>query len=79
MAIKAYLLIETQVGKTEEVVKNIRRLKGAISANLVTGPYDVIAIVQGENLTDFGQLITVKLGSVMGITRSVTCVAVELK
>ena len=78
MAVKAYLLLETQVGKTVEVVKNIRRLQAVISADLVTGPYDIIAIVQGETLSDVGHLITAKFGSINGVTKAVTCAALEI-
>ena len=78
MAVKAYMLIETQVGRTTEVVKSIRRLQGVISVDGITGPYDAIATVEGENLTEIGHIITDKIHSISGVTRSVTCVALEI-
>ena len=38
MTVKAYVLIETQVGKTKQVVEAIGRLQGVVSVNAVTGP-----------------------------------------
>lgn len=38
MAIKAYVLIEVDIGKTKGVVEAIRRLKGVVSIDTVTGP-----------------------------------------
>jgi DNA-binding Lrp family transcriptional regulator len=73
---KAYVLIETAVGKTKEVVKHINGLEGVVSVNTVTGPYDIIAIVERETLTEVGELITSKIHTIDGISRTVTCLAV---
>jgi DNA-binding Lrp family transcriptional regulator len=47
------------------------------SAELVTGPYDIIAIAETESLNDVGDLITIKINTVTGISRTVTCLAVS--
>jgi len=77
MAVKAYLLIETRVGKTKEVVEAIGGLAGVISVDAVTGPYDAIATIEGETLEDIGDLVTSKIHSINGISRTVMCVAVR--
>ena len=76
MTAKAFILIETAVGKSKEVVEAIRQLKGVKSVDTVTGPYDVIAIVEGENLNDIGDLVTAKIHPIAGISRTVTCLAI---
>jgi len=76
MAVRAYVLIETEVGKTIEVVEAIRRLKGVLFVDMVTGPYDVIATIEGETLTKVGDLVTAKVHPISGISRTVTCLAV---
>jgi DNA-binding Lrp family transcriptional regulator len=76
MTAKAYVLIEAQVGKTKQVVDAIRKLQGVVSVDAVTGPYDAIAIIQGETLNDIGELIVSKVHPVAGISRTVTCLAV---
>ena len=73
MAAKAYVLIETQVGRTKQVVDTIRKLPGVVSVDSVTGPYDAIAIVQAETLNDIGTLLVVKVHPIAGISRTVTC------
>ncbi len=77
MAVKAYMLIETHVGKTKEVVKAIGELAGVISIDTVTGPYDAIATIEVETLNDIGDLVTPKFHSINGISRTVTCVAIR--
>jgi DNA-binding Lrp family transcriptional regulator len=74
---KAYVLIETQVGKTKDVVKAIRGVEGVISVDVVTGPYDAIAVVQGETLNEIGDLITAKVHPISGISRTVTCLVLK--
>jgi len=76
MAAKAFVLMETVVGKNKEVVDALRQLKGVKSADTVTGPYDVIAIIEGETLSKISDLVTDKIHPLAGITRTVTCLAV---
>jgi DNA-binding Lrp family transcriptional regulator len=76
MAAKAFVLIETEVGKTRAVVTALQKLKGIASVDTVTGPYDIIAILQGESLNDIGDLVTGKIHPIPGISRTVTCLAI---
>ena len=76
MAAKAFVLIETAVGKTKEVVAKIRQLEGVKSVDPVTGPYDVIAIVEAESLNEIGDLVTGKIHPIGGISRTVTCLSI---
>ena len=75
--VKAFILIETSVGKSKDAVAAIRQIKGVHSIDLVTGPYDAIAIVKGESLNDIGALITGKIHPIAGISRTVTCMSVD--
>ena len=77
MAVRAYVLIETQVGKAKRVVEAIHGLEGVVSVDVVTGPYDAIATIEGESLTVIGDLITTKVHPITGISRTVTCLAVK--
>ena len=76
MAAKAFVLIETVVGRTKEVVASIKQLEGVKSVDTVTGPYDIIAIVEAKNLNEIGDLVTGKIHPVVGISRTVTCLAI---
>ena len=76
MIAKAFVLIETAVGKNKEVVAALGRLKGVKSVDAVTGPYDVIAVIEGADLSTIGDLVTSKIHPIAGISRTVTCLAV---
>ena len=75
MAAKAFVLVETEVGKTREVSAALKQLEGVKSVDLVTGPYDVIAIIEAKNLNEIGDLVTDKIHPITGISRTVTCLA----
>jgi len=77
MTAKAFVLIETKVGNSKNVVNKLKGLAGVKSADSVTGPYDVIAIVESESLNDIGDLITGKIHPIGGISRTVTCLALS--
>ena len=42
MSVTAYVLIQTEVGKSVKVAEAARGIDGVVSAASVTGPYDVI-------------------------------------
>ena len=74
---KAYLLVETAIGKTRDVAETLNGLEGIESVDVVTGPHDIIAVVSGEDMTAVGNLITNHIHTVAGVQRTVTCVAVD--
>jgi DNA-binding Lrp family transcriptional regulator len=77
MAARAFVLIETAVGRNKEVAAALEHLKGIKSVDIVTGPYDIIAIIEGASLNDIGDLVTGKIHPIPGITRTVTCLALR--
>jgi DNA-binding Lrp family transcriptional regulator len=79
---KAYVLVETNAGKTKVVKKALGKLKPGKcrihSLDAVTGPFDYIAVLEGPTLDDIGQLVTDGIGSIEGVTRTTTCLAVSI-
>ena len=76
VSVKAYVLIETAVGKTGDVASGLRSLPEVETVDSVTGPYDIIAVVEAADLNGVGQLVTSQIHTVNGIIRTVTCFAI---
>ena len=76
MATKAFVLIEVAVGSSKEVIAALKQLKEATSIDVVTGPYDIIAIIEAETLSEIGDIVTGKIHPIAGISRTVTCLAI---
>jgi len=73
---KAFILMETVVGKSRDVVAELEKVQGIKTVNAVTGPYDVIAVVEENSINEIGDLVTEKIHPVPGIYRTVTCLAI---
>jgi DNA-binding Lrp family transcriptional regulator len=78
MAVNAYILIQTEVGKAADVAREIAALDGVAMAEDVTGPYDVIVRAEAETVDDLGKLVVARVQAVAGITRTLTCPVVNL-
>ena len=76
MTTKAYILIETGVGTSRDVANSLRSLPGVETVDGVTGPYDIIAVVQAPDLNAVGDLVTSQIHTINGIVRTVTCLSV---
>jgi len=46
---------------------------GVISTEAVTGPYDVVVLVEAEDIDAVGQLVRTAIQPVEGIVRTLTC------
>ena len=75
--IKAYILVQTEVGASADVTRAIRDLPGVESAEDVAGPYDVIAGVGAPTVQALGREVIAKVQAVPRITRTTTCTVVE--
>ena len=78
MAITAYVLIQTEVGRAIDVANKARAITGVISADDVTGPYDVIVKTEAATLDELGKMVVSQIQAVEGITRTFTCPVVNL-
>lgn len=73
---KAFVLIETAVGKTHDVESALQNVSGVASVDMVTGPYDIIAVLEAPDLSSVGDMVTGHVHTIGGIVRTVTCLAV---
>ncbi|OON71536.1 Lrp/AsnC family transcriptional regulator [Streptomyces tsukubensis] len=76
--VQAYILIQTEVGKSMAVAALVRDIPGVIQAQDVTGPYDVIARAEADSVDTLGRIVVAKIQQVDGITRTLTCPVVHL-
>ena len=82
MATRIYILIEAAVGKAKPVAEGISGLgftnARIVTVDVVTGPYDVIALLEADDLDDLGTAITDGIQQVDGVQRTTTCLVVRL-
>jgi DNA-binding Lrp family transcriptional regulator len=73
MSVRAYILIQTEVGKAALVARAVRQIPGVEDSEPVTGPYDVIARATTETVEELGRVVVTQLQMVEGISRTLTC------
>jgi len=78
VATKAYVLIETAVGKTKDVLKYLGQVKGIREADAVTGEYDIVAVIEAEDLNSIGELVTGNIHTIGGIQRTTTYLSMSV-
>ncbi len=78
MAVSAYVLIQAEVGKSVQVAQQLGGIEGIVSAENVTGPYDVIVRAEADSVDDLGRMVVNQMQLIDGITRTTTCQVVHL-
>jgi DNA-binding Lrp family transcriptional regulator len=76
--VTAYVLIQTEVGKAAQVAEEVANIDGVVSAEDVTGPYDVIVRAEAPTMDELGRLVVSRVQLIDGITRTLTCPVVHL-
>jgi DNA-binding Lrp family transcriptional regulator len=67
------MLIQTEVGRAEVIAKHLAALPGVLSAEYVTGPYDVVVRIGADTIDDLKATVVPAVQQVTGITRTLTC------
>lgn len=77
MAVSAYIFVETTQGKAMEIRTKVTGIPGVKSASSVTGPYDIIALVEGRDVNELGEFIVSKIQNIPGVLRTMTNIIIE--
>ena len=76
MVVKAFVLVQAQLGRARAVAKAIERVKGVKMVFAVTGVYDVIAYLEMRDMTTLSELVIKRIQSVKGVERTHTAIVV---
>jgi DNA-binding Lrp family transcriptional regulator len=74
---RVYLLVNVLPGKDVSIRDTLRGMKGVVKADIVTGHYDIVAVLEAADTSEIFNNILKKIRRVKGINRTETFVAVE--
>jgi DNA-binding Lrp family transcriptional regulator len=74
---RVYLLANVLPGKDVSIRDTLRGIKGVVNADVVTGHYDIAAVIEAKNSSEIFDKILKKIRLIKGINRTETFVAVE--
>jgi DNA-binding Lrp family transcriptional regulator len=75
--VRSYVLIEMNVGHSKGLVGALKGHRGIKAIDRVTGPYDVIAIVEAADINKVSEIVSNEIHSLPGVVRTTTCVSLE--
>ncbi len=77
-AIRAYILIKADPREIPSIMLALSTFEGVKTADVVTGPYDIIVFVEVANQDELGRLVINKIHSLEGVREALTCVVVRI-
>jgi DNA-binding Lrp family transcriptional regulator len=77
MSVEAYVFIECEHAKSKEVLDKLVKIGGVKEARIVTGPYDLIALVAASNFKVLGDVVISKIQLINHVKRTLTNVVIE--
>lgn len=74
---RVYMLVNVLPGKDRDIRDSLRGIKGIAMADVVTGQFDIAAVLESNDINDIFTRILKKIRKLRGITRTETFIAVE--
>jgi len=74
---KAFVLINSDLGKEENLIEEIRSIDDVKEAHLTFGIYDIIAEVQTKNMDQLKELVAFKIRRLKDVRSTLTMTVAE--
>lgn len=75
--VRAYVLIEMMAGHSRDLVTSLKGRPSVKDVDRVTGPYDVIAVLEGPDINQISDIVATEIHALTGVVRTTTCVSLE--
>ncbi|MDD3643089.1 MAG: Lrp/AsnC ligand binding domain-containing protein [Candidatus Krumholzibacteria bacterium] len=79
MRARAFVLINLAAGASQRVLAELRKMSFVAEVHAVSGPYDMIAVVDGASFNEIGAFVIGKIQAVPGIQKTITCNVIFLE
>ena len=75
--VKAYVLIEMSAGHSRHLVSTLKERQVVSDVDRVTGPFDVIVVLEAPDLNQISDIISREIHTLEGVVRTTTSVSLE--
>jgi len=75
--VRAFIMVKTAAGKSEELLARIGDLDGVEEAHIVAGQYDIIVEAVGEEVYDLMHGVATRLRDIDGVTDTKTYICLD--
>lgn len=74
--VQAFVFVRTRAGKTSSVAEQLEKLSGCKLACMVTGRYDIVMLIEADDLKKLAETILSKIHVVDGVESTETAIVV---
>ena len=75
--IRGFVLVNTQIGQAPAIAAEMRAFHEVLSADVVIGPYDVVAIISVPDTAALNTLVNKKIHEIEGVKQTITMLSIE--
>ena len=76
---KIFVLIKVNAGNLEPVFRELRQVTGIKEVHSVTGTYDILAIIEGDDIAKLLSRVVREVREVEGIVSTETLIALDIE
>lgn len=73
----ALILIVAKIGTMKSIFEKLKRREEVKQVAMLTGPYDIMAIVRAENMREISKILVTDIRNIDGVEDTVTNVVIE--
>ena len=73
---RAYVLVNATPGRSLELARRIRDVRGVQAADVITGEYDIVVTCEAPDINALGTLIVEGIQRLDGVHKTTTCLVV---
>lgn len=77
-SIKAYILMEIEIGLIDNVVEHLRKIQQATKISVTTGGYDIVVLLEVSNLEELYDITVHHIHKIGGIKETQTAVVEKM-
>ena len=77
-SVKAYVLMEIEIGRTDDVVEHLRKIPQATKVAITTGGYDIVMLLEVANLEELYDITVHQIHNAPGIKDTQTAVVEKM-
>jgi len=76
--IMAYILMEIEIGRTDEVLQELRKIEEATKISVTTGEYDIVVLLAVPTLEALYDITVKRIHVIPGIKETTTAVVEKI-
>jgi DNA-binding Lrp family transcriptional regulator len=77
MSKKAYVMIQTEMGTSASVVNALRSKPEVLISDVISGPHDLVAVVQGDDTDSIARSVINEIQTIKGVKNTTTYMVFE--